>query len=64
MPLVLLRSCTRFDVLNVLGNVCAFSTADTVPSAQHGRRCTVRSLHHQFTVRTRLPWFAQDTCFQ
>ena len=41
-----------------------FFKAITVPFAQHGRLCTVRSLHHQFNAHTLLPWFAQDTCFQ
>ena len=34
MPLVLLPSCTRFDVLNVLEHVCAFFKTITVPFAQ------------------------------
>ena len=38
---VLLPSCTRLDVFNFLERFSSFFKADTVPSAQHGRRCAV-----------------------
>ena len=56
MPLVLLPSCTRFDVLNVLEHVCALlhsrhSAIFAAPSLQCAHASAMVGTRHMFSVR-------------